>query len=120
MEERNYAFKWWLIFGVIALLHIDPIQGWRTFWKGRHYKGNLHVAVANVSREQLPPHQWFTQKLDHFDASNTETWQQVSGSSPDYLNPILKLIWISRAAVLCERHILQKRWPGVPDDWRRR
>lgn len=37
----------------------------------KYYNKNL-----NANRN-LPDPQWYTQRLDHFDDSNTQTWQQV-------------------------------------------
>lgn len=63
-----------LIFFVISL---ESTHGWRSFWKGRRFDGNLIPPPANVSREHLPPDQWIDQKLDHFNESNTAVWKQV-------------------------------------------
>lgn len=78
MAERKFTLIFLLIITIIAFVHIDTVHGWRTFWKGRHFNGNLQLQNVNVSLEKLPSDQWFNQKLDHFDASNTETWKQVS------------------------------------------
>lgn len=47
------------------------------FLRGRP-RGGMLVAPAsdNVNVKDLPQDQWFTQRLDHFDDSNTKTWQQ--------------------------------------------
>lgn len=85
MADRKFASIFLLIFTVLVFVQIDSVHGWRKFWKGRHYKGNLHVPIANVSAEQLPPDRWFAQKLDHFDPSNTQTWNQVSSRTASHL-----------------------------------
>ena len=48
------------------------------FLRGRP-RGGMLVAPATdneMNVEDLPQAQWFTQRLDHFDDSNTKTWQQ--------------------------------------------
>ncbi|XP_020629406.1 putative serine protease K12H4.7 isoform X3 [Orbicella faveolata] len=46
------------------------------FLRGRPRGGMLVApAAANMNRK-LPEAHWFTQRLDHFDDSNTKTWQQ--------------------------------------------
>jgi hypothetical protein len=68
-----------LIF-VILFVTFQPIFGWRTFWKGRKFDGNVgHPTDSrgnlreNVGGDDL----WFTQKLDHFEPMNDKTWKQV-------------------------------------------
>uniref|UniRef100_A0A224XNZ5 Putative serine protease n=1 Tax=Panstrongylus lignarius TaxID=156445 RepID=A0A224XNZ5_9HEMI len=40
----------------------------------------LHLSDPHVlKRVHLPPDQWFEQKLDHFDPTNTRTWKQRYG-----------------------------------------
>lgn len=74
MSSKNAA-----IFSVILLSFIiSDVSGWRTFWKGRRSGGNLVHPEVNVTKNELPPDQWFEQKLDHFNESNKETWKQVS------------------------------------------
>lgn len=65
----------------ILLLFLDNAWSWRTFWKGRRDGGNLITPSINVSAEQLPPDQWFDQKLDHFTESNNVLWKQVSNNN---------------------------------------
>ena len=45
------------------------------FLRGRP-RGGMLVAPAGREDAQLPEAHWFTQRLDHFDDSNTRTWQQ--------------------------------------------
>lgn len=61
----------------IFLISLENAFGWRIFWKGHRKGGNLIAPHVNVSREELPPDQWFDQKLDHFGDSNNELWKQV-------------------------------------------
>ena len=46
------------------------------FHRGREYGGMLGVPKhdPNIS---LPPDEWFEQQLDHFDPTDTRTWEQV-------------------------------------------
>lgn len=47
------------------------------FLRGRPRGGMLvPPAASGYNTEDLPPAHWFTQRLDHFDDSNTATWQQ--------------------------------------------
>ncbi|XP_068729188.1 putative serine protease K12H4.7 [Montipora capricornis] len=48
------------------------------FLRGRPRGGMLGAPEvnSNVANKNLPEAQWFTQRLDHFDDSNTHTWQQ--------------------------------------------
>lgn len=62
---------------LIFSISLENAYGWRVFSKGHRSGGNLIAPFKNVSREQLPPDQWFHQKLDHFDDSNNELWKQV-------------------------------------------
>ena len=38
--------------------------------------GFLGSPPTKIPQQDLPPEQYFTQKLNHFDAGNTGTWQQ--------------------------------------------
>lgn len=65
---------------IVAILSIyQPVLGWRTFWKGRKFDGNVgHPTdfkgrLGNDGDNDL----WFTQKLDHFEPVNDKTWKQV-------------------------------------------
>lgn len=59
------------------LVSLENVRGWRMFWKGRRSGGNLIAPHVNVTRNELPPDQWFDQKLDHFNDNNNELWKQV-------------------------------------------
>lgn len=48
----------------------------KNFRLGRSKGGNLGEPI-DVKDENLPPAQWFTQKLDHFRPTDKRTWQQV-------------------------------------------
>lgn len=72
---RNKEYFFILLFLCISF---GNVFCWKTFWKGRRSGGNLVAPHANVS--ELPPDQWFDQKLDHFDNSNNIQWKQVSYS----------------------------------------
>lgn len=62
----------------VFLILIENVYGWRTFWKGRKFDGNLVIKSDKYQLEQLPSDQWFDQKLDHFNSSNEGVWKQVS------------------------------------------
>lgn len=68
------------VFCLALILAISvPVLGWRTFWKGRRFNGNVghptdfHHSLGVESDEDL----WFKQKLDHFEPTNDKTWKQV-------------------------------------------
>lgn len=65
----------------ILLFFLENVCSWRTFWKGRRDGGNLIAPPINVSTDQLPPDQWFDQKLDHFTESNNGLWKQVNNNN---------------------------------------
>lgn len=65
----------------ILLISLGNVWCWRVFWKGRRDGGNLIAPPVNVTAEELPPDQWFDQKLDHFDESNNELWKQVNNNN---------------------------------------
>lgn len=65
---------------VIVIAFSGPTFGWRTFWKGRRFDGNVGhptdyrgLLGSAAGDEDL----WFTQKLDHFELMNDKTWKQV-------------------------------------------
>lgn len=64
----------------ILFLLLENVLSWRTFWKGRRDGGNLIAPPINVSAEELPPDQWFDQKLDHFTQTNNKLWKQVNNN----------------------------------------
>jgi len=54
-------------------------------WDARPHTLPLNPTLAASDDGQFvaatPVNQWFTQKLDHFNLSNTQTWQQVNFDS---------------------------------------
>ena len=61
-----------LFAGFVNLCH-----GSLHFLRGRPRGGMLAAPSADaIHVKDLPQDQWFTQRLDHFDDSNTKTWQQ--------------------------------------------
>lgn len=62
---------------ICSLFLVENANAWRKFWKGRRDGGNLLSPTVNVALSDLPPEQWITQKLDHFNESNNGVWQQV-------------------------------------------
>lgn len=72
------------LFLCLAILYLPSgTAAWRHFWKGRRHNGNLgdpspithNISVADPP---LPPDEWFIQTLDHFNATNDQTWKQVN------------------------------------------
>ena len=52
----------------------------RLFNRGRSVGGNLgepFVEVGDIVDDVTAKEYWFTQKLDHFNSSDSRTWQQV-------------------------------------------
>ena len=45
------------------------------------------LAPPHFGDDPLPPDQWFTQKLDHFDAGETRTWQQRFQTNDSFYQP---------------------------------
>lgn len=60
----------------IFVLSIFGADGWKTFHLGREYGGN--VKAPTTAFFALPPDEWFTQKLDHFNPTDERVWQQVT------------------------------------------
>jgi hypothetical protein len=63
---------WCLV--VTVLLLVNHAEAWKHFWRGKWFKRNVELSSSNTN---LPPDQWFDQKLDHFDVVNLNTWKQV-------------------------------------------
>lgn len=108
-----------LIF-VSLLVICDPSFGWRTFWKGRRFDGNVGHPTDFKGRlgsdgdEDL----WFNQKLDHFEPTNDQTWKQVLSVETLSMLSINRFIFLSE--ILRQRWVLQSRWSSFPHDWRGR
>lgn len=102
------------------LLNLQGALSWRHFWKGRRHHGNLGDPAPARLLNELPPDQWFVQNLDHFDATNNQTWKQVIYAyNIITLNGLLENI-SSLLAFLHESRLLLERWTGFLDDRRRR
>lgn len=71
--------KTFILKAAIFVLFINAVCGWRHFWKGRKFNGNLgdpthfHLKLGSASEDL-----WFTQNLDHFEPLNRKTWNQVT------------------------------------------
>lgn len=63
---------------VIFIAFSEPAFGWRHFWKGRRFEGNVghptefRGKLKSENNDDLS----FTQKLDHSDPMNDKTWDQ--------------------------------------------
>lgn len=65
---------------VIFIVLAEAACGWRTFWKGRRLNGNIGDPThfkKSVDHGDGSEDLWFTQKLDHSQPMNTQTWKQV-------------------------------------------
>lgn len=89
------------------------MQSWRNFWKGRYSKGNTYLNDNSENPVAAVSEQWFQQNLDHFDPTNTKTWQQVSQAMN--CNRAMN-IGIFLTALLLQREVSQGRWTGVSHD----
>lgn len=92
-------------------------MSWRSFWKGRRYGGNIgHPSDSKgFLRSEDNEDLWFTQKLDHSDPMNVQTWKQV-----DILNSIKRTHKNNpQTEILCQRRVFQWKckWPNFSDDW---
>lgn len=51
---------------------------WRVFQRGRFVGGNLGVPSGGFEESNLiVKTEWFLQRLDHFNPTDTRTWKQV-------------------------------------------
>lgn len=115
--------KIFCLFFVIFVAFSEPVFGWRNFWKGRRFEGNVgHPTKFRGSLESKGNDDlWFTQKLDHFTPMNDKTWKQV------WLKFNLRLTQVNLnelsflSAIFRQRRVfLIKQWPGFYYDRRRR
>lgn len=66
-----------LIYKIALFLQVIlAVQSSQHFRLGRSKGGNLG-APGGARSYNLPPAQWFKQKLDHFTPTDTRTWKQV-------------------------------------------
>lgn len=66
-----------LIFVIVAAI-CSPALGWRNFWKGRRFEGNVgHPTDFRGELGSDGGDLWFTQKLDHSQPMDDKTWKQV-------------------------------------------
>lgn len=74
--------KCFLLFGVPLLIIfglLPDVEGLRKFWNGRRFAGTVgepsmpgpHRRVYRITE------QWATQRVDNFNITNTNTWQNV-------------------------------------------
>lgn len=64
----------------VLILNCSHGYGWRIFHRGRLFGGNLKFSAQDNEVLSLDPNikeKWFTQLLDHFNPTDTTTWQQV-------------------------------------------
>lgn len=64
---------------LISFTLLAEIECGRHFRLGRSKGGNLGAPgeAENQKIHELPPAQWFKQKLDHFSVTDSRTWKQV-------------------------------------------
>lgn len=99
---------------VVLLCFTFGSEAWKTFHLGREKGGN--VKGPHTTNHELPPDQWFTQKLDHFNPTDDRTWQQVIFCIlllvfKKYLFCVLNLAFLYKCVILVSW------WPHIFDDW---
>jgi hypothetical protein len=64
---------------VIFIAFSEPAFGWRHFWKGRRFEGNVGhpTEFRGNLRNKGDDDLWFKQKLDHSQPMDDKTWNQV-------------------------------------------
>lgn len=67
---------------LLLLFALLQVQCWNVFHFGRHTEGGFgrpygDNSVPDAGTDDDFPDLWFTQKLDHFDSNNNDTWNQV-------------------------------------------
>ena len=65
-----------IVFTFLSLICVQFCSAYPLFWNGRPRGGMVGAPVRTLSG-LLPPDQWVTQRLDHFDDANLQSWQQV-------------------------------------------
>ncbi|XP_072049545.1 LOW QUALITY PROTEIN: putative serine protease K12H4.7 [Amphiura filiformis] len=63
------------VVAVFCTICVISCAAYPLFWHGRPRGGMIGTPKRRFSGP-LPPDQWITQRLDHFDDANIETWQQ--------------------------------------------
>jgi hypothetical protein len=71
--------------GVTAGLRIRSSQGFTTLSK--HLERLSREQAAFIDEDSLPPAQWFTQQLDHFNHQDNRTWSQKYYINDTFYNP---------------------------------
>ena len=66
-----------LICIVVALSISDSLSLKLDRGRPRRKHGMVGLPADGPDPEELPKAQWYSQKLDHFDPSNTKRWKQV-------------------------------------------
>jgi hypothetical protein len=64
---------------VVFLILFNCALGFGAFWRGRRFGGNIGDPdddLKSINTRTGIVNSWFTQKLDHFDPTNSNTWQQ--------------------------------------------
>nr|CAD7456840.1 unnamed protein product [Timema tahoe] len=82
--EPAYEMKYFTC-GVLVVL-CGLVEGWKTFHHGRH-KGGMLGAPYTDQQIVLPPAEWFEQKLDHFNPTDTTTWRQKYFTNATFYKP---------------------------------
>ncbi|XP_042243465.1 putative serine protease K12H4.7 [Homarus americanus] len=66
---------------LLCLVGVTTVLGWRQGGSGFMYPPKRPEGV------QLPPDQWYTQSLNHFNPSDTRTWQQRYFTNDSFYEP---------------------------------
>nr|CAD7395997.1 unnamed protein product [Timema cristinae] len=71
---------------VVLVVLCGLVEGWKIFHHGRH-KGGMLGAPYTDQQIALPPAEWFEQKLDHFNPTDTTTWRQKYFTNSAFYKP---------------------------------
>lgn len=61
---------------LFCAINVIEIECWKIFNKGR-VRGGMFGGPKFEEAVDLPPDEWFEQRLDHYDPSEIRTWNQV-------------------------------------------
>jgi len=86
-----------LFLAIFALLEpVDALHPYSLKTNWLEFSENFLTKIPNkIPSAAEIPDQWFTQKLDHSDVTNSQTWQQVSYNQNLSIYIIIYLIYIT-------------------------
>ncbi|CAH0716103.1 unnamed protein product, partial [Brenthis ino] len=103
-------FRFYVLLFSLQLIFL--VECGRQFRLGRSKGGNLGEP-AGVEHQNLPPAQWFTQKLDHFRPTDKRTWKQryfVNESFYDFNNPGPVFLMIGGEGTASPKWMVKGTW----------